>query len=359
MNAKEGETDCVLLIDKTVGLFEAKSGKVTPPARRGAHDRLRREVGTLLVEPSKQSSRFEMLLRSSIKPVTFSTAAGKVEIAGMDIREVFRINILFDTIGPLSTNTRRLIKAGLIGADAPMAPSMSIFELETLLDILPDQISRIHYLRRRCDLEQNSMIEADEMDLIAMYLENCFHLGDLEFSNDGFSIYGWSDRIAKIYDHEGRKPNTPVKLKRTPMWIRLLAAIEENFESGWTRFGYRLCETPYANQWSVQKMKDNSYKKARKVKIGQATFTGAYIEGENMPLAICVGNHVSELGIYSHSETAAKSIMDLARADQALVLYWDIAAPGLAYRFIGTFRRLSSLGFAQRPSTSSAHPPPT
>ena len=342
LNKREGETDCLLLIDKTVGLFEAKSARVTPPARRGAHDRLRRDIKELLVDPSQQSNRFETLLRSSLEPVTFSTKQGIHEIAGTDVREVFRINILFETIGPLSTNTRRLVEAGLIDAAEPMAPCMSIFELETLLDVLPDQISRIHYLRRRCDLERNSMIEADEMDLIAFYLEGCFHMEDLEFSEDGFSIYGWSDRIARMYDHEGRREKTDVKLKRTPMWGRLLEAIEDYREAGWTRFGYRLCETRYADQWSVQRMKEKSFKKARKVKIGQATFTGGFTEGGQMPLAICVGNHVSEFGIYNHSETAALSIMNMAKAEQALVLYWDISEPKLPYKFVATFKRIPS-----------------
>lgn len=343
LEKKEGETDCVLLIDKTVGLFEAKSARVTPPARRGAHDRLRRDIRELLVDPSQQSHRFESLLRKSPEPVTFSTKFGKHQIAGADVREVFRVNILFDTIGPLSTNTRRLVEAGLIDVSEPMAPCMSIFELETLLDVLPDQISRIHYLRRRCDLEQNSMIEADEMDLIAFYLDGCFHMGELEFSEDGFSIYGWSDRIAKMYDHEGRREKTNVALKRTPMWNQLLKAIEENEETGWTRFGYRLCETRYADQWSIQKLKDKSFKKARKIKVGQATFTGGYAEGQEMPLAICVGNNVSEFGVYSHSQTAALSVMDMAKADQALALYWDISEPHLPYKFIATFRRQSSV----------------
>jgi hypothetical protein len=341
LDQKPGETDCILLIDKTVGLFEAKSARVTPPARRGAHDRLRRDIKALLVDPSQQSYRFESLLRSSPEPVTFSTKQGEHEIAGADVREVFRINILFDTIGPLSTNTRRLVEAGLIDVAEPMAPCMSIFELETLLDVLPDQIARIHYLRRRCDLERNSMIEADEMDLIAFYLDGCFHMGDLEFSEDGFSIYGWSDRIARMYDHEGRRKNVDVTLKRTPMWTRLLNAIEDNRETGWTRFGYRLCETRYADQWSVQKMKEKSFRKARKVKVGQATFTGGFTEGGKMPLAICVGNRVSEFGIYSHSQTAALSMMDMAKADQALALYWDISEPDLPYKFVATFLRQS------------------
>src|SRR3546814_9878993 len=60
-----------------------------------------------------------------------------------------------------------------------MAPSMSIFELETLFELLPDQISRLHYLRRRAELEAVTEFEADEMDLIAFYLETSFCIPQL------------------------------------------------------------------------------------------------------------------------------------------------------------------------------------
>ena len=342
LDGKEGETDCILLIDKTVGLFEAKSGRITAPAKRGAPERLKRQINELLVDPSRQSARFETLLQTSTESVSFYTPSGISEIKGSDVREVFRINILFDTIGPLSTNTRRLIEAGFIDPDEPMAPCMSVFELETLLDLLPNQISRIHYLRRRCQLERNSLIEADEMDLIALYLATGFHIGEHEFSENGFSIYGWSDRIAGTYDHNGRRANTAIKLKQTAMWSRLLQAIENTGEIGWTRFGYRLCETRYADQWAVQKLKAQTFKRARRVKMGQACHTGVYSDEENrlMPIAICVGNHVSDFGIINHSQNAAHNIMMLAGTNDALVLYWDRSAPDLPYKFVATFKRL-------------------
>ena len=346
IDAKEGETDSILLIDKTVGLFEAKSGRITAPAKRGAPERLKRQIDELLVVPSRQSARFEALLKNSASPVSFRTPAGKVNLEATDVREVFRINVLFDTIGPLSTGTRRLVEAGFIHPDEPMAPCMSIFELETLLDLLPDQISKIHYLRRRCELERNSLIEADEMDMIALYLETCFHIGDYEFSDAGFGIYGWSDRIASMYDHVGRRASIEVKLKRTAMWSRLLRAIEDTGEQGWTRFGYRLCETRYADQWVIQKLKQQTFKKAGKVKVGQAVHTGTYSaeDVDLMPIAICVGNHVSDFGIFQHSQQAAHAIMKISGRNDALVIYWDTAVPTLPYKFIATFRQLSYRG---------------
>src|SRR3546814_14312558 len=101
-----------------------------------------------------------------------------------------------------------------------MAPSMSIFELETLFELLPDQISRLHYLRRRAELEAVTEFEADEMDLIAFYLETSFCIPQLEQEEGGFGIYGWSDRIARLYTLDGlaAKPDVSLKQIGTPSW---------------------------------------------------------------------------------------------------------------------------------------------
>lgn len=113
-----------------------------------------------------------------------------------DIREIVRVNVLFETLTPLTAGTKRLVEANFVGPDEPMAPSMSIFELETLFDLLPDQVSRLHCLQRREAIERELLIEADEMDLIALYLESSFCIPDIASGDRGFSIYGWSGSVA-------------------------------------------------------------------------------------------------------------------------------------------------------------------
>lgn len=339
---KEGETDCIVALDKTVVLFEAKSGRITPPARRGAEGRLKREIEALLVKPSRQSGRFAELLRSTPDPIAFTAKEGRATINGSDIREIIRFNILFDTLGPLTAGTKRLVDAGFIGASEPMAPSMSIFELETLFDLLPDQISRLHYMRRRGEMELTTLFEADEMDLIAFYLETSFCLSKMEIGADsGFCIYGWSDRIAQLYDHEGRRKSHAVKLKRTPFWEQLQSVIERRRQPGWTRIGFRLSLVGYSDQWVIQRQHEAISKRARRVKKGQAVNSGVYDAdgGKTIVIGLCGGKSVSAFGVEQHSRTAAIEIMNRAGCDEALVLYWDIEDRAGTWRFIATFRR--------------------
>ncbi|MGE4305897.1 MAG: hypothetical protein AB7E24_17935 [Novosphingobium sp.] len=340
IDGKPGETDCVLVIDNTVALFEAKSGRITPPAKRGAKDRLKREITALLVEPSRQSARLAKLLRSTSEPVALTLVEGTRELQHSDIREIIRFNILFDTLGPLTAGTKRLVEAGFIAEGEPMAPSMSIFELETLIDVLPDQISRLHYLRRRMELERDAVFEADEMDLIAFYLECSFCIPHIEREKNGFGIYGWSDRVARLYDENGREGTVPIKLKRTPFWQRLLETLEAHGKPGWTRFGYHLSNVAYHDQWTVHKRRDQAAKRARRVKPGQAVQSGVYASGERngTVIGLCVGKSVSPIGIVHHTHATAIEVSRQAASTECLVIYWDLADPAGEPSYIATFK---------------------
>lgn len=358
---KPGETDCILAIDQTVGLFEAKSGRITPSARRGGPGRLKSEIKDLLVHPSLQSARFADLLRSTKGPIKVDVGRETAHIAGSVIREIVRVNILFDTLGPLTSGTRQLVEAGFIAPGTPMAPSMSIFELETLFELLPDQISRLHYLRRRAELEEMTTFEADEMDLIAFYLETGFCIAQLEQEKGGFGVYGWSDRIARLYDLDGLVAKPDISLKRTPFLHGVIVALETARRPGWTRFGYRLCKIGYRDQFELQRRKEGLMKRVRRLKDGQAVHVGFAREGtsDQNAIALCIGKSLTPYGIEAHSRTAAGSVMRNFGAANALLLYWDAADRAPACRYAATFvqedevPRLRLAGESERRSHSA------
>ncbi len=59
---------------------------------------------------------------------------------------------------------------------------MSVFDLESVFETLSLEIERCHYLSRRVELEQNANYLADELDLLAIYVETQFNLGEDEFA---------------------------------------------------------------------------------------------------------------------------------------------------------------------------------
>jgi len=63
---------------------------------------------------------------------------------------------------------------------------MLLADLEIVFDILPSTAHKIHYLRRREDLETNLSYKGDELDLLGFYLASGFNIGEAEFSGAAF-----------------------------------------------------------------------------------------------------------------------------------------------------------------------------
>ena len=225
--SEEAENDVVAVIDQTVLVFEAKSAKILPAARRGALNSLKGTLGDLVVEPSAQSAGFAMRVRSATAPIEFDAAGGrKLVIDPAMVRDIIRVNILQDVVGPLSSHWPQLKEVGLIPAEADVAPTMSIFELESIFDVLTLEVERCHYLSRRAEVERNCIYTADEFDLLALYVENQFNIGSDEFDGEHHQFYGLSLNITPKLARRGTESAPLVRVKRTELWQRLLQSLE-------------------------------------------------------------------------------------------------------------------------------------
>jgi hypothetical protein len=80
-----------------------------------------------------------------------------------------------------------------------LAPCMLLADLEIVFDILELTALKIHYLKRRSELEANMNYMADEMDLLGFYLLTGFNIGEAEFSNNRFQLTGMSKNIDDYY----------------------------------------------------------------------------------------------------------------------------------------------------------------
>ena len=180
-DGKEYENDVVVLIDRTALLFEAKSGKVSDAAKRGADRRLKREIEKLMVEPALQSKRLMDLLENDRRVHRFQTSTGEQTIDSGQIDRFVRTNITFNIIGALSSHWPELVEAEIIDADAVQIPTMSLSDLDVVCEVRKDQATMVHYLNRRKSFEANASYFADEYDLLAFYLRNGFNIGETEF----------------------------------------------------------------------------------------------------------------------------------------------------------------------------------
>lgn len=335
------ESDVVAVIDSTVLVFEAKSGKVSPPARRGAEGRLKTDLYKLVGEASIQSARFKTLIETASVPLTFDTSTGPWTIDPAEVRDVVRVNVLLDTVGPLSSHWPRLMACGLLRA-TDMAPSMSLFELETVFEVLTLQLERCHYLSRRAALERTCAYIADELDLLALYLQTQFNLGDKEFSKAPLPLYGMSEDLARAYAMSDRTPSLPIR--RRPLWQGLLTSLETLGHKGWTRFGRRLLNVDYRGQVEFERLVTAGWKKIRRK--GPAVFFTSGITtglpGRPEAIGFCIGSSDPLLfdDALRHGVLSATEPADLS---EALMIYWfrPKSDHDHAYDFIGTIRRAS------------------
>lgn len=334
------ESDIVAVIDKTMLIFEAKSAKISAPASRGAIGSLKEVLQELVVAPSEQSLRLKKHVDSASGPIEFKTTQGSWVVNAGEVREVVRINILQDAIGPLSSHWPQLKKVGLIPIDKDIAPSMSVFDLESVFETLSLEIERCHYLSRRVELEQNANYRADELDLLAIYVETQFNLGEDEFDGARQEWYGRSLRLTPLYfDKQIRQLSQP-QIKRTPFWEELLRSLERRRPSGWTRFGHRLLNVTGKGQRMIERFMQKGLREVKR--RPDLFFTTGLTQGASARLqtiSVMVGAPNSSEQFEANLRYAANSAFEQGGRDDMLAIYWFVPRTDEPYDFIGILRR--------------------
>lgn len=333
------ESDLVAVMDKSVFVFEAKSAKIKPAARRGAFQSLKETLQDLVVDPSEQSLRFKQRILDASAPIAFQTRQGPLEVDPAEVRDIIRINVLQDAVGPLSAHWPQLMAAGLIPENTDMAPSMSVFELETVFDVLTHEIERCHYLNRRTELERNAIYVADELDLLAVYLETQFVIGEDEFDGVPHQWYGASLRLLPTYDDDGVKQTLRVPISRTPFWAQLLDSLEERRPPGWTRFGQRLLNVDPMGQKKIENLLKQGLKQVTR-KPNYFFSTGVTLGPSRRLQTIAIGIGSDSPPQFNFNVAhIAESIFVQGGQDNLLLIYWFFPRTTEAYDFMGVLKR--------------------
>lgn len=244
------ENDLLVCLDSYLIVVESKSGKVDAAAKRGGA-RLKKTLAKLIVEPTIQADRFVRFLVENPGPHEFDTKRGiRNQCDTSGAKRVIRLNITFELLGPLSAQRTILQKAHLIGADVPAAVTMALTDLEIVFELLPGVHEKLHYLERRADFEHNAAYTADEIDLLAFYLQTGFNIGEDEYDGkNSFHLYGQSKAFDSYFlGKNSEEAVVKPKLNLTDKWRRILSAMEERQFKGWTQLGVCLLNVSFADQ---------------------------------------------------------------------------------------------------------------
>lgn len=288
-----------------------------------------------MVEPSLQSMRLFELLSRERKEHQFITSNGSELIDSREIDTFIRINITFNSIGALSSRWPELAGAAIIKDASAQIPTMSIADLDTVCELLSQQATIIHYLRRRGPFEKNANYLADEMDLLAFYIDTGFNIGETEFDGTRLVIYGMSDRLNAYYRRqaEGQRPESP-KLRRTRLFGKLISALEQNRPPRWTEVTSRLLDVAFDDQEIVEKNIKGSIARVKQSRESSMSWGGQISNGppqrKQAIVFVWYRTSTKDEGRF-RLRRHAEQTMEMAGTTDCLVIGFDVTRPNDPY----------------------------
>ncbi len=241
------ENDVAAILDDVALVLEAKAHQVDDGTWRGGPKGMRGAVEELVVEPSAQGQRFAAYVLETRGPRPLKNdVAGDFVIDSTSIRSAVRANVVLDPFPIVRLATRNLREAKLLRDDEPdPAPTYLLADLVAAMVLLPDELQRLHYLARRQVIQNRCWYQADEHDLLALYVDTGFNLPELEEMTGPFSFWGLARKHVDPYLEEafagkGRRPRPERRLQ--PGWRRILKKLEADRPPDWVTIGMCLLD---------------------------------------------------------------------------------------------------------------------
>lgn len=240
-------------VDSHLILVEAKSHSISWPALRGAPDRARKHVKEILLDPSIQSLRLATRVTQALADKDSRESLLPHFPVSLDqVRTVLRLSVTLEDFATLQTTLHHAKKANWIPANHPIAPCILLADLEIVFDVLESTPHKIHYLKRRADLEAHFDYKGDELDLLGFYLQSGFNVGEAEYSGDHFALVTMSKPIDRYYTalEEGIVTTKPAP-KMTRWWKDICAKIEARDFHQWSDIANVLLSVSLEDQETI------------------------------------------------------------------------------------------------------------
>ncbi|MCR9125948.1 MAG: hypothetical protein NXH82_07445 [Rhodobacteraceae bacterium] len=222
------ENDVLAVIGNFMFMFEAKSGKINPGARRGAEKSLKNDLQSLFIDPAAQAQRLQNYLNAHHEnPNLREKETGKsVELDLTRPKLVYRFSICFEHFARLTSTKHNFQELGFVDDETPWAPVLSLGEFMIVSKHLDSEVSFIHYLTRRFTIEKLLNFEGDEQDLLSLFLANGFCISK-EGLGDQRVTFIDADELARApkISAEDRKSATVYGVDLPPLWKATIAEI--------------------------------------------------------------------------------------------------------------------------------------
>lgn len=354
---KEYENDIVAFISTFCVVVEAKAGRLHADARRGRSRVLRDRIEELLVRPSEQGQRLARRIVDGHGVLTFVRKEGgsRVVIDAAEIHRGLTVGVTLEPIADLLPRLTDVVESGISKQQAgALSYSISLPDLELIVDLLDHPSEVLHYLHRRSEIEQQTFLMGDEVDLLALYQQTGFNIGEREFSgHDTLDVTGLSDPIdVWHYRREAGLEAQKPRPDRTAWWEAVLSRVEERGGPRWAEIGVTLCNVAPPDQHEFEQ---GMKQLRRSIVSGERPSTDMVVLHNGPPqrrdvLIGLVAASPERAERQRQYDTAATKVMADFSAHRVTLLAWTFRPIDLPY-FALVFYDATESGLETRPPT--------
>lgn len=343
-SGEQFENDLLLRLDSYAIIVEAKSARVTEPARRGGLDRLERTFKELVQKPTEQANRFERFLRSSGERLDLQCRHGgrnSIDLRG--VRHFLRLNVTLAMIADLISRWPEIQEAGWLPESFAGCPTIPLWDLESTLELLEGPCQALHYLRRRTEIEAHVDYQGDELDLLGVYLRGGFNHPGI-----GAGVKIVTTGMQAVVDpymmrREHGLPVEKPRLEMSPWWRRLLERVETRRMPRWTELGYYLLNVEHVDQVKLQREFAWVRKLVRKRFFNPHQLNTVVLAAgppdRRIGLAATAYKDADRNKRYEYMQTAARHAFECSSAEPVVVIAFDARSDHDTYSSIGMFER--------------------
>ena len=255
------ESDLVVLVSRHLLIFEAKGALITDRMRSGAAGAAQQFLKKTWGKSTQQGAALSDHIKNAKQIVNIVDGKGVVQLAldPNEIRTVSRFSVSLEQVGPLMNAPKFLRDLNIIDENIKPAPCIILSELATLLNVLKDELHRLHYLTRRFEVCSRNQIFGDEMDVFSIYLRTGF--AGLVASEDIMMILGESYQLSEYRGKDGKlRVPTDSALRNSSFFDSILSLMRSNKSSALLEVGLLILDMPYEDQLAFEREVKSRFK---------------------------------------------------------------------------------------------------
>lgn len=189
------ENDLTIIWGNWAIIIEAKASRFKDSVSRGSEVTLNEAYKENILYASEQANRFEQFITENRSKKKITTAEGYIDVDFSKINKILKYNIILDNMPYDVLSCKSVVE---YAEDKSLSyapnPTITLSDLEIILDVLEKPLLILDYLNKRYRLDLTDYLpktNGDEMDFLGLYLSTGFNI-KIDDDIDLISVSGYS-----------------------------------------------------------------------------------------------------------------------------------------------------------------------